>query len=61
MNRDPVAVDDDDSISHAAELFLHHDLGSLAVVTEGERVTGVLRLVDMLHSLLRACGVARAD
>jgi CBS domain-containing protein len=61
MNRDPVAVDDDDSISHAAELFLHHDLGSLAVVTEGERVTGVLRLADMLQSLLRACGVARAD
>lgn len=64
MTREPVAVDLDDSESHAAELFLHHGLRSLAVVTEGERVTGVVRLADMLQSLLRACGAvppARGD
>lgn len=60
MTRDPVAVDMDDSESHAAELFLHHDLRSLAVVGEGGRVTGVLLLADMLQSVLRACGAVPA-
>ena len=56
MSRDPVAVDPDDSESHAAELFLHHGLRSLPVVTAQGRVTGVVRLADMVQSLLRACG-----
>jgi acetoin utilization protein AcuB len=56
MSRDPVAVDPDDSESHAAELFLHHGLRSLPVVTAEGRVTGVVRLADMVQSLLRACG-----
>jgi CBS domain-containing protein len=56
MTREPVAVDDDDSESHAAELFLHHGLRSLPVVTGDRRVTGVVRLADMVQSLLRACG-----
>jgi len=56
MTRDPVAVDVDDSESHAAELFLHHGLRSLPVVSAQGRVTGVVRLADMVQSLLRACG-----
>jgi CBS domain-containing protein len=56
MTRDPVAIDVDDSESHAAELFLHHGLRSLPVVTGEGRVTGVVRLADMVQSLLRACG-----
>jgi CBS-domain-containing membrane protein len=56
MSRDPVAVDVDDSESHAAELFLHHGLRSLPVVTGEGRVTGVVRLADMVRGLLRACG-----
>jgi CBS domain-containing protein len=56
MSRDPVAVDLDDSESHAAELFLHHDVRGLAVVGPEGRVIGVVRLADMIQSLLRACG-----
>lgn len=56
MTRSPVSVDLDDSESHAAELFLHHGLRSLPVVSADGRVTGVVRLADMLQSLLRACG-----
>lgn len=56
MTRDPVAVDDDDSESHAAELFLHHDLESLPVVTGDGRVVGVVRVADMVQSLIEACG-----
>jgi CBS domain-containing protein len=56
MTRDPVAVDIDDSVSHAAELFLHHGLRSLPLVSAQGRVTGVVRLADMVQSLLRACG-----
>lgn len=56
MTRDPVAVDVDASESHAAELFLHHGLRSLPVVTGEGRVTGVVRLADMVQSLLRSCG-----
>ena len=56
MTRDPVAVDVDDSESHAAELFLHHGLTSLPVVSGEGRVTGVVRVADMVQSLLRACG-----
>ena len=56
MSRDPVAVDVDDSESHAAELFLHHGLRSLPVVAGEGRVTGVVRLADMVRGLLRACG-----
>lgn len=56
MSRDPVAVDLDDSESHAAELFLHHGFRSLPVVTGDRRVSGVVRLADMVQSLLRACG-----
>jgi CBS domain-containing protein len=56
MSREPVAVDLDDSESHAAELFLHHDVRGLAVVGPDGRVIGVVRLADMVRSLLRACG-----
>lgn len=56
MSREPVAVDLDDSESHAAELFLHHDVRGLAVVGADGRVIGVVRLADMVRSLLRACG-----
>ena len=56
MSRDPVAVDLDDSESHAAELFLHHGVRSLPVVTSDRQVSGVVRLADMVQSLLRACG-----
>ena len=56
MSRDPIAIDLDDSESHAAELFLHHGVRSLPVVTADQRVSGVVRLADMVQSLLRACG-----
>ena len=56
MSRDPVAIDLDDSESHAAELFLHHGVRSLPVVAADGRVSGVVRLADMVQSLLRACG-----
>ena len=56
MSREPVAIDLDDSESHAAELFLHHGLRSLPVVTREGQVSGVVRLADMVHSLLKACG-----
>jgi len=56
MSRDPVAIDLDGSESHAAELFLHHGIRSLPVVTNDMRVSGVVRLADMVQSLLRACG-----
>jgi CBS-domain-containing membrane protein len=60
MSREPVAVHIDDSESHAAELFLHHDLRSLPVVGAEGEVTGVVRLADMVQSLLRACGALPA-
>lgn len=56
MSRDPVHIDLDDSESHAAELFLHHGIRSLPVVTNDRRVSGVVRLADMVQSLLQACG-----
>lgn len=56
MSRDPVAIDLDDSESHAAELFLHHGVRSLPVVTGDRRVSGIVRLADMVQSLLKACG-----
>lgn len=56
MSREPVAVDADDSESHAAELFLHHDVRSLPMVDASGRVVGVVRLADMIRSLLQACG-----
>jgi CBS-domain-containing membrane protein len=56
MSREPIAVGLDDSESHAAELFLHHGLRTLPVVAADGEVRGVVRLGDMLQSLLRACG-----
>jgi CBS domain-containing protein len=56
MTTEPVFVDLDDSESHAAELFLHHDLVSLPVVSADGRVSGVVRVADMVEGLLRACG-----
>jgi CBS domain-containing protein len=56
MTREPLAIHADDSESHAAELFLHHGVRSLPVVTDDDRVIGVVRLADMVQSLLRACG-----
>lgn len=55
MRRDPSCVDLDDSESHAAELFLHHGLRTLAVVDADRRVVGVLRLGDLVSALLEAC------
>jgi CBS domain-containing protein len=56
MRTEPLAVDVDDSESHAAELFLHHDVRSLPVVDAAGQVIGVVRLADMIRSLLQACG-----
>lgn len=55
MTRDPAWVEIDDSESHAAELFLHNGLRSLAVVDAERRVVGVLRLGDLIRALLEAC------
>lgn len=52
----PVFIDSDDSESHAAELFLHERVRSLPVVDAERRVIGVVRAVDVVRSLLRACG-----
>lgn len=59
MSREPVFVDDDDSESHAAELFLHHALRTLPVVDDEGRVVGVVRVADLAQSLLTACGAIR--
>jgi CBS domain-containing protein len=56
MTREPVSLEADDSESHAAELFLHAGIRSLPVTGHGGRVVGVVRLGDMIHSLLQACG-----
>jgi CBS domain-containing protein len=61
MTREPLAIDVDDSESHAAELFLHHGVRSLPVVAGDDRVIGVVRLADMIQSLLRACGALPTD
>jgi CBS domain-containing protein len=56
MTRDAVFLEEDDSESHAAELFLHHGMSSLPVVGPDRRIVGVVRLVDLVRSLLAACG-----
>ncbi len=61
MSTDPVSVHIDDSESHAAELFLRHGLRSLPVVSAGDRVSGVVRLADMVQSLFRACGALPSE
>ena len=53
---EPVFIDADDSESHAAELFLHERVRTLPVVDAERRVIGVVRAVDVVRSLLRACG-----
>lgn len=55
MSREPACVEVDDSESHAAELFLHNGLRTLAVVDADRRVVGVLRLGDLVTALLEAC------
>lgn len=61
MSREPCSVDADDSESHAAELFLHREQPSIAVVDEAGRVVGVVGVADMVQSLLRAAGALPAD
>jgi len=63
MSREPLAVDDRDSESHAAELFIHHGVRNLPAVDAAGRVVGVVRLSDVIRSLLEACGALpdRAD
>lgn len=52
----PAFIDADDSEMHAAELFLHERVRSLPVVDNDRMVIGVVRAVDVVRSLLRACG-----
>jgi CBS domain-containing protein len=56
MTRDPASVDIDDPDSHAAALFLREGFRVLPVVDAQGRVRGVVRLRDVVESLLRACG-----
>lgn len=56
MTREPEALHVDDSESHAAEVFLHHNVRSLPVVDGGNHVRGVVRIADVIQSLLMACG-----
>lgn len=53
MSHDPTVLHIADSVTHAAELFLHHGVRSLPVVDDEDRVIGVLRLGDLISALLR--------
>ena len=56
MSASPAYVDLDDSETHAAELFLHGAVRSLAVVDSDGEVVGILRLGDLIADLMRAGG-----
>lgn len=54
LSPEPTVLHATDSATHAAELFLHHGVRSLPVVDDEGRVIGVLRIGDLISSLLRA-------
>ncbi len=58
MSPKPAFVDVDDSEMHAAELFLHGGVRSLAVLDPEGTVLGVLRLGDLIADLM---GTARGE
>lgn len=55
MSTDVKSVRVTDSETHAAEYFLHH-AHTLPVVDDHGRVRGVVRIADVVQSLLQACG-----
>jgi CBS domain-containing protein len=57
MTREPKHLTADDSEAHAAELFLHEGVRTLPVVS-GDRLVGVIKVGDVIGSLLAACGRA---
>jgi CBS domain-containing protein len=52
MSPKPAFVDIDDSETHAAELFIHGAVRSLAVVEGDGEVIGILRLGDLIRDLI---------
>lgn len=56
MVSEPISIRVTDSESHAAELFIHHGIRNLPVVSEEDRVVGVIRLRDVVKRLLVASG-----
>lgn len=58
MSTDVEAVRVTDSETHAAEIFLHHAPHTLPVVDDNGRVRGVVRIADVVQSLLQACGAS---
>lgn len=59
MSRAPAFVDVDDSETHAAELFLHGDVRSLAVVDGNGEVIGVVSLGDLIADLIETARATR--
>src|SRR5919108_3408420 len=53
--RDPITIEVDSSVLHAAEVFLHCEWGALAVV-EVDRFVGMLAQVEFCRRLLAALG-----
>lgn len=58
MTTDVESVRVTDSETHAAEIFLHHAPHTLPVVDDNGRVRGVVRIADIVQSLLQACGAS---
>ncbi|MGI9538697.1 MAG: CBS domain-containing protein [Miltoncostaeaceae bacterium] len=58
MTTDVAAVRVSDSETHAAEIFLHRAPHTLPVVDDQDRVRGVVRIADVVQSLLEACGAS---
>jgi CBS domain-containing protein len=57
MTKDPKHVTPSDSEAHAAELFLHTGETVLPVAADG-RVVGIVRMTDVVDSILAACAGA---
>ena len=51
--REPVTVQRDGSVFHAAERFVHTDEAAIAVVDDEERFVGMLSRTELAHALLR--------
>jgi acetoin utilization protein AcuB len=57
MSRNPVSVNENDTVEHAAQLMLEHTISGLPVVGLGGQVVGIITQSDVFRAFMHITGV----
>lgn len=61
MITNPIVTSPDASIDTAAKLIFKHKIGSLPVITKGNRLVGIITVTDILSAFIHITGILKSS